>query len=351
MTRLAATAVAQYFRTPDVVTERICRSLQSSEPGVRVLDPCAGTGLAVEQVAQALNGKAWAIELSEERAVECEQRFGTERVIRGTALSTKLSSKGWGCLFLNPPYEFDSAAGTRLEQVFLRTATPWLMEDGVLVFIVPRASLHRSAEYIGSHYERVVVYEFPQPELGDFDQIVLFATRKGVVNRDLDATERLFDIAHRRVAVEALPEQPIAYTVPASHGRPPTFKTLEFDLAAALSDSLRYGAWPVLNDWLYPLEVKRRMPLMPLRRGHLAMLSASGFFDNIVLTDSDGRRVLVKGQTRKEMVVVEDTKEKRVERERVITVLTTLDLQTGKVETVETGSVKELVTDAEEEAA
>lgn len=350
MTRLAATAQAQYFRTPDVVTERICRSLQSGGPGVRVLDPCAGTGLAVEQVAQALNGKAWTIELNEERAIECEQRFGTERVIRGSALSTKLSSKGWGCLFLNPPYEFDSAAGTRLEQVFLRTATPWLMEDGVLVFIVPRASLHHSAEYIGSHYERVLVYEFPPDELEAFDQIVLFATRKSTVHRDLDATERMFDIAHRRLTVEPLPEQPVVYTIPASGSRPPTFKSLEFNLDAALEDALRCGAWRVMDESMYPLETKRQMPLMPLRRGHLAMLSASGFFDNIILQDRDGRRVLVKGQTRKEMVVVEATVERTVERERVVTVLTTLDLQSGKVERVETETAKELAA-AEGEAA
>jgi hypothetical protein len=41
---------------------------------------------------------------------------------------------------------------------------------------------------------------------------------------------------------------------------------------------------------------------MPLRRGHLAMLVAAGFLDNLAL-ESDGRRVLVKGRTGKEMVL------------------------------------------------
>ena len=34
---------------------------------------------------------------------------------------------------------------------------------------------------------------------------------------------------------------------------------------------------------------------MPLRRGHIAMLVAAGFLNNLVL-EGDGRRILVKGQ-------------------------------------------------------
>ena len=69
---------------------------------------------------------------------------------------------------------------------------------------------------------------------------------------------------------------------------------------------------------------------MPLRRGHLAMLVAAGFLDNLVL-ESEGRRILVKGRTSKEMVMVEDTPEKEVYRERLVTTVVSLDLDDGEI--------------------
>ena len=69
---------------------------------------------------------------------------------------------------------------------------------------------------------------------------------------------------------------------------------------------------------------------MPLRRGHLAMLVAAGFLDNLQL-EADGRRILVKGRTSKEMVLVETTPEKDTYRERLRTTVVALDLDIGEI--------------------
>ena len=47
----------------------------------------------------------------------------------------------------------------------------------------------------------------------------------------------------------------------------------------------------------------------------MAMLVAAGFLDNLCL-EAEGRRILVKGRTSKEMVMVEDSPEKEVHRRR-----------------------------------
>ena len=73
---------------------------------------------------------------------------------------------------------------------------------------------------------------------------------------------------------------------------------------------------------------------MPLRRGHMAMLVAAGFLDNLVL-EADGRLILVKGRTSKEMVMVEDAPEKEVHRERLVTTVGALDLEDGEIEDIE----------------
>ena len=72
---------------------------------------------------------------------------------------------------------------------------------------------------------------------------------------------------------------------------------------------------------------------MPLRRGHMAMLVAAGFLDNLVL-EADGRRILVKGRTSKEMVIVEDVPEKEVHREKLNTTVVALDLDDGQIEDI-----------------
>ena len=69
---------------------------------------------------------------------------------------------------------------------------------------------------------------------------------------------------------------------------------------------------------------------MPLRRGHMAMLVAAGFLDNLQL-EADGRRILVKGRTSKEMILVDDTPEKEVFRERLKTTVVALGLDDGEI--------------------
>ena len=62
----------------------------------------------------------------------------------------------------------------------------------------------------------------------------------------------------------------------------------------------------------------------------MAMLVTAGLLDNLVL-EADGRRILVKGRTSKEMVMVEDAPEKEVHRERLKTTVVALDLGDGQI--------------------
>ena len=66
---------------------------------------------------------------------------------------------------------------------------------------------------------------------------------------------------------------------------------------------------------LWPANDHRTRPLMPLRRGHMAMLVAAGALNNLSL-ESNGQRILVKGRASKEMVLAEETEDTEVYRER-----------------------------------
>jgi hypothetical protein len=73
---------------------------------------------------------------------------------------------------------------------------------------------------------------------------------------------------------------------------------------------------------------------MPLRRGHLALLIAAGFLNNVLLCDGD-QRMLVKGRVHKELVPVEsDDEDVEIEREVLRTSVVALDLSTGVLEVI-----------------
>ena len=93
------------------------------------------------------------------------------------------------------------------------------------------------------------------------------------------------------------------------------------------------GLWASqeVRDSLWPAQDQRTRPLMPLRRGHMAMLVAAGFLDNLVL-EAEGRRILVKGRTTKELVLAEETENTEVAyRERLKTTVVALDLDDGEI--------------------
>jgi hypothetical protein len=74
---------------------------------------------------------------------------------------------------------------------------------------------------------------------------------------------------------------------------------------------------------------------MPLRRGHLAVLIAAGFLNNILL-EAEGRRVLVKGRTYKETIPVEsDDPDVEIEREVLRTSVVALYLRSGVSEVIQ----------------
>ena len=114
------------------------------------------------------------------------------------------------------------------------------------------------------------------------------------------------------------------------------FTTRTVDPEAAASEARRPGLWQSreITDALWPVDDVRSRPLMPLRRGHLAMLVAAGFLDNLEL-ESGSSRILVKGRTSKEMILVEDTPDKEVFRERLRTTVVALDLETGEISDID----------------
>ena len=111
---------------------------------------------------------------------------------------------------------------------------------------------------------------------------------------------------------------------------PVMFTTRVIDFAKAVAEARTRGLWTQeeITEAFWPPTDLTARPLMPLRKGHLAMLVAAGFLDNLELETPESR-VLVKGQTKKEMVLVEEGETHDVYREQLRTSVVTLDLDSG----------------------
>jgi SAM-dependent methyltransferase len=340
MARLASQASAGFFPTPPRVVAALSKLVVPAGVGarrvIRVLDPCAGTGEALAALARALGAESFGIEINAERAERC--RAVLDHVLATSAFTVRLANAAFSLCMLNPPYDSDDEK-RRLEHAFLTSLSRSLARGGVLLFLIPQRRLAVSARYLAAHYTGFRAYRFPNPEFEHFRQIVVIARKKGQAALDLEAQARLE--AWGETDLPPLPDEPEdpPIVVPALSRGEILFAPLAFDPALGAQEARRRGVWaqPAFAEQLWPPDEQVVRPLMPLRRGHLALLIAAGLLNNELLRQGD-RRVLVKGRARKELVPVEsDDADTEIQREVLRTSVVVLDLASGAIEVVEHG--------------
>jgi len=355
MTRLASTAKAGFFPTPERVTEWITHLIVPSSPGGRLLDPCCGEGIAAERTARAWTLEVYGIEIDAERALEASSRL--HRVLHSDYASARAPHHSFQVLYLNPPYDYAEGEGKRTEYQFLRDTTKWLQPGGLLVYIVPQYRVDaRMAGFLATAYKAIRVYRFPDPEYSEFRQAVLFGVAKEKPGHDEKSALGL--LQQCRATLPVLPEEPgddEKYRVPApmeiadGATRGFYFRGTEINPNDLLAEALTAGAWNTneWREWLTPrTELAAFRPLMPLKKGHLAMLIAAGLMQNLRLESADGTEsLLVKGRTYKVQEEVQsDDEEEQILRDRFVTEIVALDLKSGEHQRIaEPSSLAEFV--------
>jgi len=333
MSRLASIEKAGFYPTPPSVFERIAGHVCPSTHGGRLLDPCSGDGKPAAYLARSWNLQPYGIEIDGKRANQSARIL--KRVLHSDYAKVRAPHGSFQVLYLNPPYSYDEGKFKRVEYKFLRQTTKWLQPGGLLIYLVPQHRLDtRVCKFLATHYERIAVYRFPDPEYASFRQIVLFGVKKG--QPLLDAPLAI-DLAQG--AASELPVLPDStddpYSLPTPMEKAFYFRGAQVDPQEALDEALTSGAWRS-REWRELLEppstANTLRPLMPLKKGHLAMLIAAGLMRNLLL-ERDGKRLLIKGRTRKVQEEVDSGEENtEIVRDRFLTEITALDLNTGEVE-------------------
>ena len=332
---------AGFYPTPvevvDLIADFIKRPLFNE--GIRLLDPCAGEGEALRALASRLGVKeTYGVELDQTRAKQAAANL--KQVIGGSYESMKSVWRGFSLLFLNPPYDYDEEA-KRLEYKFLVKLTPYLQTGGLLVYLIVHKHLNKeTARYLASHFEDIEARRFPDPHFERFSQIVIFGVRREGAFRSPESERSLERIPRQspdEIPMLRKPDYPLYELVSGSPNF--AFYSETVHPEETLSEIRTSGLYQDgrVTDILFPVSRPRIKPLMPLRKGHLAMLISAGFLNNALL-EHKGRRLLIKGRCVKEQVKheeVRDDSQVLIERDVIKTTIKGLFLDTGKLINIE----------------
>ncbi|OGW79309.1 MAG: hypothetical protein A2Z83_09170 [Omnitrophica bacterium GWA2_52_8] len=332
---------AGFYPTPvevvDLIADFIRRPIFSD--GIRFLDPCAGEGEALRVLASRLGVKeTYGVELDQTRAKQAAANI--KQVIPGSFESMKSVWRGFSLLFLNPPYDYDEEA-KRLEYKFLVKLTPYLQTGGLLVYLIVQKHLNKeTARYLASHFEDIEVRRFPDPYFERFSQIVIFGVRREGAFRSPESErtlERISRLSTDEIPMLQKPDYPLYELVSGSPNF--AFYSETVHPEETLSEIRTSGLYQDgrVTDILFPVSRPKIKPLMPLRRGHLAMLISAGFLNNALL-EHKGRRLLIKGRCVKEQVKHEEVRDDSqvvIERDVIKTTIKGLFLDTGKLINIE----------------
>jgi hypothetical protein len=193
--RIAAAEKMGYYPTPPTTLEYIARLLRPATKGgsFRFLDPCAGQGEALSQVAAALQNQGtqvqtYGVELSDTRAPLAADVL--DQCICADWADITCSHKSISLLWLNPPYDDEvgekETRKRRLEYIFLQNTLKVLQSGGLLVYLVPLKLLQQTnvAKFLAGYFDGLRIYKLPGGEFERFGQVVVFGYRKAAGSLD-----------------------------------------------------------------------------------------------------------------------------------------------------------------------
>jgi hypothetical protein len=298
-----------HYPTPPRVVELI-RNYLAFPPGqFSSLDPCCGEGEALAGLIAGTSAITYGVELDHQRAEESKSRL--HHVLRCGIEETRIQHRSCSLLLLNPPYDeltLEEEANTkteRQERAFFRMTVPYLNPGGVLVYIIPQNRLDKAiARLLASRLEHIHVLRFPDPEYGDFRQIIVFGVRKTDNNLDEHEALRLPNIPKIELSAPS-DKAEMAYPVPAS-GPLTLFRSILVDPEELEKHMAQSALWKRFAALTTRSELLMPRPPLPLHSGHLGLLVAAGKLDGIMGTGEDSH--LVKGSVRKITTVLQEIK-------------------------------------------
>jgi hypothetical protein len=320
-----------YPASPEAITAILKHLALADQTGtpVHILDPCAGEGAAINQIAEGLKvdqENVFCVELDQQRADKVRELMPDANVVGPASyMGVLVSAASMGLVYCNPPFTDEFGGGRREELVFVKQATKHLPTGGVLCLVFPINAINGNrafTSYLDSHYRNIAVYRFPD-EHRKYRECVLFGYKRSAPIPE----DRLSEVGtlHQMYwhytgyngdpgSLPALGDvQPAGWssgrplydreTEPRVYGIPTTWRPGKFVKISYTDDELlqvieKSPLGAILKE--VP-EVRIRRPPLPLSKGHVAMLLASGMLDGVVHKPGEPSHVIRGVATKKEV--------------------------------------------------
>ncbi len=308
-----------------------------------MLDPCAGQGAAIRQLAELLGCPqelTFAIELDDGRAEVLHATLPGARVLAPASFfGCRVSSNGFSFIWLNPPFD-DGYGGQRVEDQFLRRATDWLLPGGVMALVCPEDVVDEYSDarrHFTTYYEHCMIVPFPERHR-PFHEVLVFGHKCARPEVDPQSCSRA-----KSWDSVAAPTN-FCYHIPPGCG-PRIFQKVE-PTEPELQRLLAHS--PLQSHLAAPSEVPLPSPPLALGIGQVALLLASGHLNGVVHPEG-GPPHAVRGTSRKHTFVSDvtdtvnpdgSTTTKTTISERIELVVRTVDI-TGRIQTFLEGDAKE----------
>jgi 16S rRNA G966 N2-methylase RsmD len=269
-----------YFPLPVAEGDRIRKQLLFPEKHCSVVDPCVGAGAALLQVTSGANTSLYGVELDAGRAATADQNG--IRTIHGNAMDTKANQHQFSLLYLNPPYDFEMGAfaNQRMEYLFLSHCYRWLVNKGVLVFVIPQRAIDSCIAILSSHFIKITVCLLQDPESVKYRQVVVFAVHSKVDARLQESQRRYLEQCARQLSsLQGLENAP-QFAVPPTP--PATIKYEGLPLDEVEDSLLRSNSWMQIRPlFSFGPGVQDARPLTPLHSGHVGLLCTAGLLNGV----------------------------------------------------------------------
>jgi Uncharacterised methyltransferase family (DUF6094) len=268
-----------YYPLPAIEGQRL-RDLLQSDSTFNAIDPCVGTGDALRLITRNLDCRLHGIELDAERAGTAS-RAGIA-TIQGNVFEAHAKVETFSLLYLNPPYdsEIGSLNNQRMELLFLEHTYRWLVQAGVLMFVVPEKRLSVCIPLLAANFTDFRIFRLKDPESIRFEQVVLTAVRKSMRGDAMETNRRLLQRMLFNIPLLDLEGELEPYSVPATPPAGIVYRGLPFD---EIEDLIPHSpAWKQVASFLLPREeMASGRPITPLHAGHVGLLCTAGLLNGV----------------------------------------------------------------------
>jgi tRNA1(Val) A37 N6-methylase TrmN6 len=245
-----------------------------------VVDPCVGTGRALNLITQEANVEKHGVELDRNRA-EAAQAGGI-KMIYGNLFNTTGRVESFSLLYLNPPYDSEIATmnNRRMEYLFLDHTAHWLVEGGILVMVVPQKRVEPCISILASDFTNLEVLRLTNPESERFDQVAVIGVRKNVRGKSYEANRHELQKKLYSPQMPELRNANLQYVVPPSKPAMLVYRGLPLD---EIEDAIPGSpVWKQIEGFLLPRnEQAAGQPITPLHAGHVALLCTAGLLNGV----------------------------------------------------------------------